>query len=103
MRTHIEFRTDKFPEYEDEDIEDAVNPGRFGRRLAEHLQAKLPERGVLTEEPFAEDWGWVVRRWFKKIDTTEFVGRVAEALDAILQADPDVRHVRWWSEEEAAR
>jgi len=37
---------------------------------------------------------------FKKLDTTEAVSHLSEALDKILTADPDIRDVRWSSEHE---
>jgi hypothetical protein len=58
MLTHVEFRSDKFPAYEGE--EQQINPGLFGKRLAEFLRDKLRIEGIKTREPIAEDWGWVV-------------------------------------------
>ena len=42
----------------------------------------------------------VIRRFFKKIDTTESVSHLAEALDRILSSDPDIRELRWRNEGE---
>ena len=39
MKTHIEFKSSAFPAYEGEDEE--INPGRWGRRLAEYIKSKL--------------------------------------------------------------
>jgi hypothetical protein len=58
MKTHVEFRSDDFPPYEDED--ELVNPGVYGKRLAEFLVAGLKEHGFEPREPIAEDWGWVI-------------------------------------------
>jgi hypothetical protein len=58
MKTHVEFRSEKFPAYPGE--EDDVNPDLWGKRLAEYLQQKLKEQGLETENIFAEDWGWTV-------------------------------------------
>lgn len=58
MRTHVEFRSDRFPPYPGE--EDGVNPDLWGKRLAEYLKKALDERGITTDDIFAEDWGWVV-------------------------------------------
>ena len=58
MRTHIEFTSTEFPAYEDED--EAVNPGRFGKRLAEWLAVTLPAHGFVVRGIGAEDWGWRV-------------------------------------------
>jgi hypothetical protein len=58
MLTHVEFRSDLFPPYEGE--EEQINPGRFGKRLAEFIQRGLCAKGFKAEEPGAEDWGWIV-------------------------------------------
>lgn len=58
MKTQVEFRSSKFPPYEDE--EEQINPGLWGKRLAEYLVQKLAEKGIATEEMIAEDWGWYV-------------------------------------------
>jgi len=58
MKTHVEFRSDRFPAYESEEQE--INPGRYGKRVAEFLAAGLHSHGFETEELIAEDWGWIV-------------------------------------------
>jgi len=58
MKTQVEFRSSKFPPYEGE--EEQINPGLWGKRLAEYLVQKLAERGIATDEIIAEDWGWYV-------------------------------------------
>jgi trehalose-6-phosphatase len=58
MKTFVEFRSSKFPPCEGE--EEQINPGLWGKRLAEYLVQKLAERGIETEEIVAEDWGWYV-------------------------------------------
>jgi hypothetical protein len=56
MKTQAEFRSSKFPPCEGE--EEQINPGLWGKRLAEYLVAKLAEKGIATDEMIAEDWGW---------------------------------------------
>jgi hypothetical protein len=58
MKTQVEFRSDKFPPYEGE--EEEINPGLWGKRLAEYLQLKLRNAGVATGEIYSEDWGWAL-------------------------------------------
>jgi len=58
MKTHVEFRSTAFPPYEGE--EDEINPGRYGKRVAELLVRGLRQRGFQPFEPIAADWGWVV-------------------------------------------
>lgn len=55
MQTHVEFRSSSFPPYEGE--EEEINPGLWGKRLAEYLAAKLAEKGIETEPMAVEDWG----------------------------------------------
>jgi len=66
MKTFVEFRSNKFPPYDGE--EDEINPGLWGKRLAEYFVAKLPKHGLTAAEPIAEDWGWYVPI---KIDGTD--------------------------------
>ncbi len=56
MLTHVEFRSARFPSYAGE--EDEVNPGRWGKRLAEFIHQGLTSQGISVAEPFSEDWGW---------------------------------------------
>ena len=58
MKTQVEFRSHKFPPYEGE--QEQINPGLWGKRLAEYLVQKLSEKGIKTEEIIAEDWGWYI-------------------------------------------
>ena len=58
MKTQVEFRSAKFPPYEGE--EEQINPGLWGKRLAEFLVIKLSEKGIKTEDIIAEDWGWYI-------------------------------------------
>ena len=132
MRSHVEFRSTAFPAYPGE--EEEINPGRFGKRLAEFLAEELKQRGFAVRGIGAEDWGWqveleneafplwvgcgnyeegenaflcfiepskpILRKWFKKIETSEVVERVALALDASLQASGKVSGLKWWAEDE---
>jgi hypothetical protein len=58
MKTQVEFKSSKFPPYEGE--EEEINPGLWGKRLAEYLVKKLADLGIETEEVVAEDWGYYV-------------------------------------------
>lgn len=58
MKTSVEFRSSKFPPYDGE--EGQINPGLWGKRLAEYFVANLPAHGLTAGEPIAEDWGWYV-------------------------------------------
>jgi hypothetical protein len=43
MKTSLEFRSDQFPPYDGE--ENQINPGCWGKRLAEYLQQNLKSHG----------------------------------------------------------
>lgn len=58
MNTQVEFRSSKFPPYERE--EEEINPGLWGKRLAEYLVQKLADRGINTEGIIGEDWGYYI-------------------------------------------
>ena len=58
MKTQVQFRSGKFPPYEGE--EELINPGLWGKRLAEYLVQGLSDRGIKTEEIVGEDWGWYI-------------------------------------------
>ncbi len=58
MQTQVEFRSNKFPPYDGEEAQ--INPGLWGKRLAEFLVAKLAERGIESDGMGAEDWGWLI-------------------------------------------
>ena len=59
IKTSVEFRSNKFPPYDGE--EEQINPGLWGKRLAEYLVQKLMEKGIETERMVAEDWGWYIK------------------------------------------
>ena len=133
MRTHVEFRSSKFPAYPGE--EEEINPNLWGKRLAEYLLERLPTKGILVEDIGMEDWGCMVSlkheefpMWigcahyeeypdgylvfvepskpivkkglFKKIDATPDITKIANALDEILNVDPEIHDLRWWDENE---
>ncbi len=56
MRSYLEFRSAAFPAYVGE--EEEINPGRYGKRLAEFLAKELPKHGFEVTHVGAEDWGW---------------------------------------------
>ena len=58
MKTQVAFRSRNFPPYDGE--EEQINPGLWGKRLAEYLVDKLKTHGIETEEVTAEDWGWYI-------------------------------------------
>lgn len=58
LKTQVEFRSKKFPPYQGE--EEEINPGLWGRRLAEYLVEKLAARGIQSGPFVVEDWGYYI-------------------------------------------
>lgn len=58
MRTQVQFTSDAFPAYPGED--EQINPGIWGKRLAEFIVSELTRHGIATGEIYAEDWGWEI-------------------------------------------
>ena len=56
MRTNLEFQSSAFPALPDE-VEE-VNPGRYGKALADFLASALSRHGCEVTSVSAEDWGW---------------------------------------------
>jgi hypothetical protein len=84
MKTFVEFRSSKFPAYSGE--EEEINPGIWGRRLAEHLIERLEQNGIETNGYFMEDWGYYLPI---EIEGCRF------GLARILDTDPDIREINW--------
>jgi hypothetical protein len=95
MNTYVEFRSDRFPPYEEEN--ERINPGVYGKRLAEFLVRNLPAKGFKPDQPIAEDWGWIV-----PIENAEFplwigCGHYEEYPDGFLCfIEPHKPFVRKW-------
>ena len=53
----VEFRSSAFPR-DEADAGDRINPGIWGKRLAEFLSERLPDHGIRPTGMTAEDWGW---------------------------------------------
>lgn len=132
MKTFVDFRSDKFPPYEGE--EEDINPGLWGKRLAEYFVENLPGQGIETEEIIAEDWGYfipivnagfrlaiccghqygdddeflcftdprepAIRKLLKKVDATEVLTRLTEAIRSILASDEEIRNIKWYTPDE---
>ncbi|MEN1682082.1 MAG: hypothetical protein AAGJ46_21085 [Planctomycetota bacterium] len=59
MRRFFLVRSAKFPVLDDES-EELVNEGTYGKALALYLQSALRDRGYDTPFVCCEDWGWWV-------------------------------------------
>jgi hypothetical protein len=93
LLTHVEFRSTAFPPYAGEAEE--INPGRFGRRLAEYLTQALTQRGERVGESFTEDWGIVVPIEGAGFDLWIGVGNYEEYPDGFLCfIEPHAQFVR---------
>lgn len=133
-KTHIEFRSDSFPQTSKEKEEWDEQVG--GILLSQYLTAELEKHGIEVSGGIAEDWGYlislsdenfsdiwigcnhyleyengflvfihpskpIIRKWlFKKIDISEQLTILANILNEILMANPEIYAQRWWSQEE---
>ncbi len=55
MKTQLEFKSEAFPPLPGE--EEKINPGRFGKNLADFIAAELPKHGFTVNLVDFEDWG----------------------------------------------
>ena len=95
MKTHVEFRSDKFPPCDGE--EEEINPGRWGRRLAEFLAEGLKREGLEVGQPIPEDWGVVVPITNDRFELFVGCGNVEETPDGFLCfIEPHTPVVRRW-------
>ncbi|MCB1275267.1 hypothetical protein [Prosthecobacter sp.] len=88
MHTRVEFKSAAFPKYADEDAE-TVNPGRWGKRLAEFVRDNLPKHGVGTTDILCEDWGWLVNTDHKDFPVWIGCGPLDEVVDT--ENGPDIQ------------
>ncbi|MBI3463273.1 MAG: hypothetical protein HY000_09470 [Planctomycetes bacterium] len=95
MKTHVEFRSEKFPPYDGEEAE--INPGCWGKRLAEFLAGGLSREGFEVQEPIAEDWGVAVPNQNDQFPLWIGCGNYAEYPDGFLCfIEPHTPVVRRW-------
>lgn len=87
MKTHLEFRSEAFPAQPGE--EEQVNPGHWGRLLADYLSAELRARGFAGRGPFAEDWGWLIPLENDAFALWIGCGNIERGADFGVEGDPD--------------
>jgi len=96
MKSHITFRSTSFPS--DPGEEESINPGCYGKRLADHLGSGLATRGWVVQSIYAEDWGWELRLQHNAFGLFVGCGHSADHQDSFLcfieQHRPYVR--RWF-------
>jgi hypothetical protein len=93
MLTHVEFRSDRFPACPGE--EEQINPGIWGKRLAEFLCERLPAEGFEVKRFYAEDWGWEIELVNKGFGLWIGCGNYQEYPDGYLCfIDPHEPYVR---------
>ena len=58
MRTHVRFRSPLFRPLKPDD--EQVNPGVYGEELSKWVHENIGAHGVVAQDHFGEDWGWMV-------------------------------------------
>lgn len=106
MLSHAEFRSDAFQAYPDEEAE--INPGRFGKRLAEFLKAGLDSFDTSTGDLIAEDWGWILPIVNPEFSLFVGVGNYEEYPDGFLvfiePSKPRIRRLpKFWKTLDVSR
>jgi glycine/D-amino acid oxidase-like deaminating enzyme len=74
----VHLRSAKFPVLPGEDDE-LINPGTYGKALAEYLRQRLRERSINAPFTCCEDWGW----WVAVKDLPFVAGVCVYATDAV--------------------
>lgn len=93
MKTYVQFRSSKFPPYDSE--EKQINPGLWGKRLAEYLVRNLNAAGIETDELIPDDWGWYIPIRNRTFRLGICCGHQFEPDDAFLCfTDPDKPEIR---------
>ena len=132
MHTHLEFMSDQFERVpgEDEETNPDIFGLRLAEFVTKHLMANGYEADHIAEDwgrcviignaPFSSFVGcssygddqWLIqiapskptlRKWFKKIDTTEWVGRLSATIETALIQDGGATKLRWWTDAESGR
>lgn len=94
MRTHVEFRSAKFPS---DEPGGEMNAGRWGRRLAEYLERNLPRHGVRPVGAIMEDWGYLVPLEAEHFPISIACGNYQEYPDGFLCfLKPSTPTIRRW-------
>ncbi|MFK7972518.1 MAG: hypothetical protein AB8F95_19260 [Bacteroidia bacterium] len=122
MNTEIAIKSDLFPSYPNE--EDDINPGVFGKRLAEYVKQALEKNGVAVADLYTTDHSYelrldqfdftvyiqlrneeseenrfilfidpqkpFIRKFFKKIPTTETIKKVYDTILNAFQNDQGI-------------
>ena len=82
MKAIVEFRSTAFPPYEDE--EEEINPGRWGKRLAEFLKIQFRDHGILTGDICFDDWGVALPLLGQEFSTLIGCGNSEQSDDSYL-------------------
>jgi len=132
MRTHLQFKSLAFPIVpgEDDEVNPEIYGLRLAEFVtaeldkqgfvAEHIAEDWGRCVLIGDAPFESFVGcssldeneWLiqicphkpfVRKWFKKIDTTDWVERLATLVETALVERGGATDLRWWSDKESGR
>ncbi len=95
MKTHLEFVSTSFSPGANEST--LINPGLYGKKLADFLAAELAKRGYHVISICAEDWGWMVELKCEQFPLWIGCGNYEELKNGFLCfIEPSQPYVRKW-------
>ena len=133
LKTHLQFASSQFPIIpgEVEETNPGIYGRALAQFLEDQLNEEGYRAGAIAEDwgycvtlgdaPFlsfvgcssyGDEGEWlvfiepskpVVRKLFKKIDATPWIGKLAETLERVLRDQGGAQNIRWWDDRESGR
>lgn len=95
VRGELTIRTKKFPPMPGE-ADELINEGLYGKALGLHLRKELAARGIETEEPAVEDWGWYLNVRDAPVSSFIGIGRLDDDELVVFIEPKRDRVFRWY-------
>jgi hypothetical protein len=93
MQTEIIIETNLFPAYPNEELE--INPGRFGKRLAEYLIKELEKDNIKVADLYATDYSYELKIEEYKFNIYIMTGNIdGERNKFIISIEPKKKFIR---------
>lgn len=93
MQTEIIIETNLFPAYPNEELE--INPGRFGKRLAEYLREELEKNNIEVADLYSTDYSYELKIDKYKFDVYIMTGNIdGEKKRFVISIEPKKEFIR---------